>query len=82
MAKNTKAIKDHLYPIVEKALDSAKVRNEYKKFVKDFFYKRDEEVYDALPCSRILCSEDEMDRLFTVLGINKVEVKTIISETY
>ena len=43
---------------------------------------RDEEVYDALPCSRILCSEDEMDRLFTVLGIDKSEVTSIIGETY
>lgn len=82
MAKNTKAIKDHLYPEVEKALSSTKVRNEYKKFVNDFFSKRDEEVYDALPCSRILCSEDEMDRLFTVLGIDKAKVTSIIGETY
>lgn len=82
MAKNTKAIKDHLYPEVEKALSSTKVRNEYKKFVNDFFSKRDEEVYDALPCSRILCSEDEMDKLFTVLGIDKSEVTSIIGETY
>lgn len=82
MAKNTKAIKDHLYPTVEKALSSTKVRNEYKKFVNDFFSKRDEEVYDALPCSRILCSEDEMDKLFTVLGIDKSEVTSIIGETY
>ena len=82
MAKNTKAIKDHLYPTVEKALSSTKVRNEYKKFVNDFFSKRDEEVYDALPCSRILCSEDEMDKLFTVLGIDKSKVTSIIGETY
>lgn len=82
MAKNTEAIKDHLYPTVEKALSSTKVRNEYKKFVNDFFSKRDEEVYDALPCSRILCSEDEMDKLFTVLGIDKSEVTSIIGETY
>ena len=82
MAKNTKAIKDHLYPEVEKALSSTKVRNEYKKFVNDFFSKRDEEVYDALPCSRILCSEDEMDKLFTVLGIDKSEVTSIIGGTY
>lgn len=82
MAKNTKAIKDHLYPAVEKALSSTKIRNEYKNFINDFFSKRDEEVYDALPCSRILCSEDEMDKLFTVLGIDKAEVTSIIGETY
>ena len=83
MAKDTHAIKDHLYPSIEKAFSSSKVKNDYKKYVNDFFSKRDEEVYDSLPCSRILCSEDEMDGLFKVLGvIDKSEVTSIIGETY
>ena len=82
MPKNTRAIKDELYPLIEKALSSSKVRNNYKKFVNDFFSKRDTEVYDALPCSRILCGEDEMDGLFKALEIEKSRATEIIHKTY
>lgn len=82
MAKDTHAIKDKLYPIVEKALKDSKTFKRYKEFVNDFFAKRDTDVYDALPCSRILCSEDEMDKLFEVLNIPKVIAKEAIGETY
>ena len=82
MAKNTRAIKDKLYPLVEKALQNSKSKKEYMNFVNDFFAKRDTEVYDSLPCSRILCGEDEMDKLFEALNISKAVVTDIISETY
>lgn len=82
MDKNTKAIKDKLYPLVDVALKNSRVKNNYKKFVNDFFSKRDTEVYDALPCSRILCGEDEMDKLFTALDIDKRKVTEILQETY
>lgn len=79
---STTAVRDLIYPLVEKALNNSKCKNQYKKFVNDFFAKRDTEVYDALPCSRILCSEDEMDTLFTVLNIDKKEVEAAIQQTF
>lgn len=82
MAKDTKAIKEMLYPLVEKALKDNKKKKAYMKFVNDFFAKRDTEVYDALPCSRILCSEDEMDKLFEVLEIPKDKAIEAINNTY
>ena len=82
MTKDTHAIKDRLYTLVEKAFKNNKVKNAYKKYVNDFFSKRDEEVYDALPCSRILCSEDEMDQLFVALDIPKEKAEEAINETY
>lgn len=80
--KDTHAILDELYPMVEKALKSSKQLAKYKKFVNDFFSKRDEDLYDPLPCSRILCSESEMDTLFSALDIDKSKVKEIIKKTY
>ena len=82
MARDTKAIKDKLYPLVEKALSNSKISKNYQKFVNDFITKRDIDIYDSLPCSRILCGEDEMDGLFTALGISKATVENIIGETY
>lgn len=82
MAKDTKAIFQDLYPLVDKALSSSKIRNNYKKYVNDFFAKRDTEVYDALPCSRILCGEDEMDRIFAILEFPKQGCTDAISKTY
>lgn len=80
--KNTHAIRDLVYPLVDQALNNSKTHNAYKKYVNDFFSKRDTEVYDALPCSRIACSEDEMDLLFVALNIDKKYVTDAIAQTY
>lgn len=80
--KNTHAIRDLVYPLVDQALTNTKTHNAYKKYVNDFFSKRDTEVYDALPCSRIACSEDEMDLLFAALNIDKKFVTDAITQTY
>ena len=80
--KNTHSIRDNLYPLVEKALSNSKIRNNYKKYVNDFFSRRDTDVYDSLPCSRILCSESEMDGLFTALDIEKSKATEAINQTY
>lgn len=80
--KNTHAIRDLVYPLIDQALANTKTHNAYKKYVNDFFSKRDTEVYDALPCSRIACSEDEMDLLFATLNIDKKFVTDAIAQTY
>lgn len=82
MSKDTHAIKDLVYPLVEKALKNSKIKNNYKKYLNDFFSKRSDDVYDSLPCSRILCSESEMDNLFSILEIDKHDVENAISQTY
>lgn len=79
---NTSALKDKLWPLVEKALDSQSIRNAYKRLVNDFISNRTEDLYDTLPCSRLICSEKEMDEIFKVLKIDKKEVTSIIEETY
>jgi hypothetical protein len=82
MSKDTKSILTNLYPLVDAALSSTKGKNAYMKYVNDFFAKRDEEIYDSVPCSRILCVEDEMDLLFEVLNIPKSKVQEAIDQTY
>jgi hypothetical protein len=79
---NTSAIKKKLWPIVNKAMENSNVKRGYKNLVNDFIANRSIQLYDNIPCDRILCSENEMDKLFDILKIKKSEVSDIIGETY
>lgn len=79
---NTSNIKKKLWPIVEAALNKPAVRSAYKRLINEFVSNRAENLYDTLPCDRLICSEMEMDKLFSVLKINKKEVTEIIKGTY
>lgn len=79
---NTSAIKKKLWPLVKEALDKDSVRKNYKKLLNDFISNRSEDLYDNIPCSRLVCSDVEMDKLFDVLSIPKNTVASIIKETY
>ena len=79
---NTSAIKKKLWPLVKEALDKESVRRNYKKLLNDFISHRSEDLYDNIPCSRLVCSDVEMDKLFDVLSISKTTVASIIKETY
>lgn len=79
---DTHAIRTKLWPIIEDAMDKTSTRSAYKKLINEFISARAEDLYDTVPCSRLLCSETEMDKLFDVLKIKKEDVRQIISETY
>lgn len=79
---NTSAIKKKLWPLVNKAMENSNVKRAYKNLVNDFIANRSIQLYDNIPCDRILCSENEMDKLFGVLKIKKSDVTDIIGETY
>lgn len=79
---DTEAIRNKLYPLVEKSLSSPKGLKEYKKVIENFISKRTESLYDTVPCDRLLCGDMDMDPLFEALNISKKEVKEIIDQTY
>ncbi len=79
---NTSNIKKKLWPMVEATLDKPATRSAYKRLINEFVSNRAENLYDTLPCDRLICSEMEMDKLFSVLKINKKEVTEIIKGTY
>ena len=79
---NTSAIKKKLWPLVKESLDKDSVKRNYKKLLNDFISHRSEDLYDNIPCSRMVCSDVEMDKLFDVLSIPKTTVASIIKETY
>lgn len=79
---NTSAIKNKLWPLVKAALDKDNIKRNYKRLLNDFISHRSEDLYDNIPCSRLVCSDVEMDKLFDVLNISKATVASIIKETY
>ena len=79
---DTTAIKDELLDLVNEAMSKSSIRQKYKNLVNDFIANRTSSLYDNIPCDRILCSENEMDKLFTVLDIKKAKVTEIIGKTY
>lgn len=79
---DTSAIKKDLYPMVETALKKSSTINNYKKLISNFISTRTEDLYDTLPCSRLLCGETDMDLLFNILNIAKSDVTNIINHTY
>lgn len=78
----TTAIRDKLWPLVKEAMDKSSVRSAYKKNINDFIAARAEDLYDTIPCSRLICSEAEMDKLFDALKIKKSVVTDVIKQTY
>ena len=79
---NTSAIKNKLWPLVKASLDKDSVKKNYKRLLNDFISYRSEDLYDNIPCSRLVCSDVEMDKIFDVLNISKATVASIIKETY
>ena len=79
---DTSAIRDKLWPVVEKAMSDSNVRRKYKSLVNSFIANRSSSLYDNIPCDRIPCSEKEMDQLFNILDIKKSFVSEVIMETY
>lgn len=84
MAKKvtTTAILDNAYTLVNKSLSNSQQLSKYKANISKFINKRSKELYDTVPCSRILYGlEDETD-YFKSLNIDKTSIENAISKTY
>lgn len=79
---NTDAYLKKLYPKVESVLKTPSGRKAYKKCVSEFIQQRSANLYDTLPCARILFGEQDAQELFKAMGIQKSEVTEIILQTY
>ena len=79
---DTTAIKDKLVPLVDESLKQSKHLNGYKNLINDFIAKRSKDLYDIVPCSRIICGDLDMDKLFEVLDISKEKVSNILDLCY
>ena len=73
---NTTALKDKLYPIVKEAFDKPATRNAYKDVINTFITKRADDLYDSLPCDRLVCNESTMDELFPKIYYLPLPIKS------
>lgn len=79
---NTTVYRDKIYPLVEEVMSKQSTRRAYKDLIGNFISARTEGLYDILPCSRLICSESEMDKLFDAIGIKKSKISELLKETY
>jgi len=79
---DTTVFRDKLYPLVEKQLDRPNGKQKYKQLVSNFIQKRSDDLYDTLPCARIVFGEDDANALFQALDIDKSFVTECIQKTY
>ena len=79
---DTSAIKKELYPVIEERLNSTAGKKAYINCVSKFIENRYANLYDNLPCSRIIFTEEDVQSLFTALGFPLNVVTNYILDTY
>lgn len=80
MPKMTSVIINDLYPVVEKAVEQN--HQKYKNYLKKFFQARSKEIYDIVPQTRILFTQEDTKNYFLSLDLNEKDIKKIISNTF
>lgn len=78
----TSAYLNKLYPKVEAILKTSAGKRNYKKCVSEFMQKRSANLYDTLPCARILFGEPDAQELFKAMGIQKADITEVVLQTY
>lgn len=79
---NTSAIKKELYPVVEERLSTTAGKKAYMNCVSKFIQDRYANLYDSLPCSRIIFGDEDRKQLFDALGFPKEVAANYILDTY
>lgn len=79
---NTNAIKNGIYPMVEKALSNTTIRNKYKKNISNFINVRSKELYDIAPYTRIYWRDTDEDEFFKTIGFTKKQIEEQLHKTY
>ena len=80
--KETSAIRDMLYPEIEKILNTQRGMSAYKKNISDFISMRTVDIYDNIPCARIYFREDDVKALFNSIGLDMSVATNALSNTY
>jgi hypothetical protein len=80
LMKSTSALVDELYPKIQNSLN--KNLNKYKAMIARFIDKRNEELYDTCPASRIYFGIDDTEDFFKSIDISVKDVTDILSKTY
>lgn len=77
--KITSAIRDELYPKVEKSLKNP---TKWKSLMSKFFQTRSEALYDIAPIDRIYFNQEDENAFFEAMNITKQEVTEVLQKVY
>lgn len=78
--RNTTAIVDYIYPLVEKSLKTR--LTQYKAMLSRFISTRSEQLYAIAPYDRIYYMQADIDDFFRSLNIDIKKVKEALTKTY
>lgn len=78
--KQTSAINDYVYPVVEKGL--SKHLSTYMSNLQEFFKMRSKSIYDIGPYDRIVYGVEDINNFFKAIQVNKNDVLDGIKKTY
>lgn len=78
--KETSVIADELYFLVSQKLD--KNSRKFKQMIGNFINTRHKELYATAPYDRIFFNKKDVENIFTSLGIDENEVKTIMDKSF
>lgn len=80
MANNTNALDTILYPKVSSLM--AKNLSKYKSMIGKFIQRRQQQIYDTFPASRMLYGTSDIEELYNAVGITANEIDAAIYKTY
>ena len=81
MAKNTKALLQYLYPMIESSI--SKNMNGYKKCLDRFMSTRNQYLFDTAPCDRIYFGQEDLDDFYRTMQIPERDIiDKSLSKTY
>ena len=78
--KDTKAILELVYPIIEKAMDVN--YHAWKKNLAEFMQIRNKDLFDIAPCERIFYGERDREALYNAIKVDPKSVRNGIEHTY
>lgn len=79
---DTKAVKNKVYPLVEKALNNSANIGKYRKVVSETIEKRQKELFDIAPMNNIYFTEYDNQNFYKALGIDPKDITEGLSGAY
>lgn len=78
--KNTKAILNEVYPVVEAGLK--KNLKKYKEYLSGFINSNSDILYSNIPSKQLYFTDSNREEYFKAIGVNSSIIKTAINHTY
>ena len=77
---NTEAILKDVYPIIESSMNKNMMA--WKRCMSSFIQRRNEMLFDTMPCDRILYRDNDKEELYQALKITMDQIKEKMQGTY